>query len=47
MKRVEDLGSKYRTLSYEHESLSTRLRDATDRAANAERETNVHKSRLA
>ncbi|PSR73506.1 hypothetical protein PHLCEN_2v10647 [Hermanssonia centrifuga] len=47
MSRTEELTTKLRTLSYDHERLSSMYRSATERAANAERETNLHKSRLA
>ncbi|KAF9224074.1 hypothetical protein BS17DRAFT_880114 [Gyrodon lividus] len=47
MSRAEDLSTKLRTLSYDHERLMTMHRSATDKAAYAEREMNVHKSRLA
>ncbi|KAJ7504192.1 Afadin and alpha-actinin-binding-domain-containing protein [Mycena galericulata] len=46
MARTEDLTTKLRTLSYDHERLTTMYRAATETAANAERETNLHKSRL-
>ncbi|KAF7356417.1 hypothetical protein MVEN_00974500 [Mycena venus] len=46
MTRTEDLTTKLRTLSYDHERLTAMHRTATDTAANAERETNLHKSRL-
>jgi hypothetical protein len=47
MSREEDLSTKLRTLSYDHERLMTMHRSATEKAANAEREMNVYKSRLA
>ncbi|KZT67343.1 hypothetical protein DAEQUDRAFT_739427 [Daedalea quercina L-15889] len=47
MSRTEELTTKMRTLSYDHERLMSMYRDATERAANAEREMNLHKSRLA
>lgn len=47
MTRTEELTTKIRTLSYDHERLMSMHRDATERAANAEREMNLHKSRLA
>ncbi|CAL1714045.1 unnamed protein product [Somion occarium] len=47
MSRTEELTTKLRTLSYEHERLASLLKTANDRAANAEREMNLHKSRLA
>ncbi|KAJ7066444.1 Afadin and alpha-actinin-binding-domain-containing protein [Mycena amicta] len=46
MARTEDLTTKLRTLSYDHERLTTMYRAAVDTAANAEREANLHKSRL-
>jgi hypothetical protein len=45
MSRTEDLTTKLRTLSYDHERLMTMHRNATEVAANAEREVNLHKSR--
>ncbi|KIK79748.1 hypothetical protein PAXRUDRAFT_833943, partial [Paxillus rubicundulus Ve08.2h10] len=47
MSREEDLSTKLRTLSYDHERLMTMHRSATEKAANAEREMNLYKSRLA
>ncbi|KAK7025119.1 Afadin and alpha-actinin-binding-domain-containing protein, partial [Favolaschia claudopus] len=47
MARTEDLTTKLRTLTYDHERLTTMHRSAVDTAANAEREANLHKSRLA
>ena len=47
MNRTEELTTKIRTLSYDHERLLSMYRDTTERAANAEREMNLHKSRLA
>jgi hypothetical protein len=47
MSRAEDLTTKFRILSYDHERLITMHRTANEKAANAERETNLHKSRLA
>ncbi|KAJ7180853.1 Afadin and alpha-actinin-binding-domain-containing protein [Mycena filopes] len=46
MSRTEDLTTKLRTLSYDHERLATMYRTATDTAAHAEREASLHKSRL-
>ncbi|KAJ6581800.1 Afadin and alpha-actinin-binding-domain-containing protein [Mycena capillaripes] len=46
MSRTEDLTTKLRTLSYDHERLMTMYRTAMETAANAEREANLHKSRL-
>lgn len=47
MSRAEELSTKFRTLSYDHDRLVTMHRTATEKAANAERETHLHKSRLA
>ncbi|KAG1737211.1 Afadin and alpha-actinin-binding-domain-containing protein [Suillus lakei] len=47
MSRAEDLSTSLRTLSYDHERLMGMHRSATEKAANAEREMNVYKSRLA
>ena len=47
MSRAEDLTTKFRTLSYDHERLMTMHRTANEKVANAEREMNLHKSRLA
>jgi len=47
MSRTEDLTTKLRTLSYDHERMVSMHRTATDKGANAEREMNLHKSRLA
>lgn len=46
MERTEELTTKLRTLSYDHERLMSMHRTAVERAAKAERETNLHKSRL-
>ncbi|KAI9062566.1 hypothetical protein FKP32DRAFT_805484 [Trametes sanguinea] len=46
MSRTEDLSTKLRTLSYDHERLTSMYKIETDKAANAEREMNMHKSRL-
>ncbi|EKM50715.1 uncharacterized protein PHACADRAFT_213607 [Phanerochaete carnosa HHB-10118-sp] len=45
--RTEELSTTIRTLSYDHERLQSMYRTATEKAANAEREMNVHKARLA
>lgn len=45
MSRTEELTTNLRTLTYEHERLRSMHRSATERAANAEREMNVHKTR--
>ncbi|KAG1850913.1 Afadin and alpha-actinin-binding-domain-containing protein [Suillus subluteus] len=45
--RAEDLSTSLRTLSYDHERLTGMHRSATEKAANAEREMNVYKSRIA
>ncbi|KAG1774155.1 Afadin and alpha-actinin-binding-domain-containing protein [Suillus placidus] len=47
MSRAEDLSTSLRTLSYDHERLMGMHRSATEKAANAEREMNVYKSRIA
>ena len=47
MSRTEDLTAKFRTLSYDHERMLSMCRTANERAANAEKETNLYKSRLA
>jgi len=46
MSRTEELNTKLRTLSYDHERLMSMHRVAVEKAANAEREMNLHKSRL-
>ncbi|KZP17556.1 hypothetical protein FIBSPDRAFT_830338 [Athelia psychrophila] len=47
MARTEALSTKFKTLSYDHERLVSMNRTANERAANAEREMTMHKSRLA
>ncbi|KIK35209.1 hypothetical protein CY34DRAFT_812336 [Suillus luteus UH-Slu-Lm8-n1] len=47
MSRAEDLSTSLRTLSYDHERLMGMHHLATEKAANAEREMNVYKSRIA
>lgn len=47
MTRTEELTTKLRTLSYDHERLTSMHRSSIEAAANAEREMNLHKSRLA
>jgi outer membrane murein-binding lipoprotein Lpp len=47
LSRTEDLTTKLRTLSYDHERMSSMYRAASDKSANAEREMNLHKSKLA
>jgi hypothetical protein len=47
MSRAEDLSTSLRTLSYDHERLMGMHRLATEKTANAEREMNVYKSRIA
>ncbi|EJC99972.1 uncharacterized protein FOMMEDRAFT_170062 [Fomitiporia mediterranea MF3/22] len=47
MSRAEDLSTKLRTLTYEHERLATMHRTVSEQLACAERETNLFKSRLA
>ncbi|KAF8997917.1 Afadin and alpha-actinin-binding-domain-containing protein [Cyathus striatus] len=46
MNRTEELTGKYRTLSYDFERLTNMHRNANEKAASAEKETNLHKSRL-
>lgn len=47
MSRTEELSTKLRTMSYDHDRLFTMHRAAVEKTANAERETNLHKSKLA
>ncbi|KAI0773249.1 Afadin and alpha-actinin-binding-domain-containing protein [Trametes elegans] len=47
MSRTEELTTKLRTLSYDHERLTSMYKAESDKAVNAEREMNLHKSRLA
>ncbi|KAL1707881.1 Afadin and alpha-actinin-binding-domain-containing protein [Schizophyllum commune] len=47
MSRTETLSTKLRTLTYDHERLKSMYDAAEERAANAEREMNTYKSRLA
>ncbi|KAH8096923.1 Afadin and alpha-actinin-binding-domain-containing protein [Phellopilus nigrolimitatus] len=47
MARAEDISAKFRTLSYEHERLSSMLETTSEQLASSERETNLFKSRLA
>ncbi|KAG9313138.1 hypothetical protein JVU11DRAFT_6588 [Chiua virens] len=47
MSRAEELSTKLRTLSYDHERLMSMHRASTETALNAEREVNMYKSRLA
>ena len=46
MSRTEDLTTKLRTLSYDHERLTSMHKTQTEKAANAEREMNLHKTRM-
>lgn len=46
MSRTEDLTTKLRTLSYDHERMTSMHKSETERASNAEREMNLHKSRM-
>lgn len=46
MTRTEDLTTKLRTLSYDHERLTSMYKTQSEKAANAEREMNLHKSRM-
>ena len=45
MTRTEDLSTKFRTLYYDHERLTSMYKTEKENAANAEREMNLHKSR--
>ncbi|KAI0675899.1 Afadin and alpha-actinin-binding-domain-containing protein [Trametes maxima] len=47
MSRTEELTTKLRTLSYDHERLTSMYKAESAKSANAEREMNLHKSRLA
>ncbi|KAG6381745.1 Afadin and alpha-actinin-binding-domain-containing protein [Boletus reticuloceps] len=47
MSRAEELSTKLRTLSYDHERLMGMHRSSTEKTLNAEREVNMYKSRLA
>lgn len=47
MSGAEELSTKLRTLSYDHERLMNMHRSSTEKALNAEREVNMYKSRLA
>ncbi|THH17444.1 hypothetical protein EW146_g3361 [Bondarzewia mesenterica] len=47
MNRTEELTTKLRTLSYDHERLLSMHRTAVEKSASSERETNLFKSRLA
>ncbi|KAI0058856.1 hypothetical protein BV25DRAFT_1993962 [Artomyces pyxidatus] len=47
MNRTEELSTKLRTLSYDHERLQSMHRTSTEKMANAEREATHHKSKLA
>ncbi|KAF8621814.1 hypothetical protein AX15_007486 [Amanita polypyramis BW_CC] len=47
MARTEDLSTKLRVLQYDHERLQSMHRAAQGNAENAERETNLYRSRLA
>ncbi|PPQ75446.1 hypothetical protein CVT26_016220 [Gymnopilus dilepis] len=47
MNRAEDLTTKLRTLSYDYERMKSLYNKASEQSANAEREMNLHKSRLA
>ena len=46
MSRTEDLTAKLRTLSYDHERLTSMFKTESEKAANAEREMNLHKTRM-
>lgn len=45
MSRTEDLTTKLRTLSYDHERLTSMYKTEAEKAANAEREMNLQKTR--
>ncbi|KAI0071156.1 hypothetical protein K474DRAFT_1652846 [Panus rudis PR-1116 ss-1] len=47
MNRTEELSTKLRTLSYEHERLGSLYKSTTEKASNAGREVHTQKSRLA
>ncbi|KAF9530341.1 Afadin and alpha-actinin-binding-domain-containing protein [Crepidotus variabilis] len=47
MSRTEDLTAKFRTIAYDLERMRSLHQSETEKAANAEREVNMHKSRLA
>ncbi|KAF9038556.1 Afadin and alpha-actinin-binding-domain-containing protein [Panaeolus papilionaceus] len=47
MSRTEDISTKFKTLSYDHERILSMYRRSVESTANAEREMNLHKSRLA
>ncbi|KAG7445122.1 uncharacterized protein BT62DRAFT_970370 [Guyanagaster necrorhizus] len=46
MSRAEELATELRTLRYDHERIKSMHSNAAEKAANFEREMNVHKSRL-
>ncbi|KAK0466831.1 Afadin and alpha-actinin-binding-domain-containing protein [Desarmillaria tabescens] len=46
MSRAEELATELRTLRYDHERMKSMHSSAAEKAANFEREMNVHKSRL-
>ncbi|KAI0738684.1 Afadin and alpha-actinin-binding-domain-containing protein [Daedaleopsis nitida] len=46
MSRTEELTTKLRTLSYDHERLTSMFKTEAEKAANAEREMNLHKTRM-
>ncbi|KAH9939056.1 Afadin and alpha-actinin-binding-domain-containing protein [Epithele typhae] len=46
MSRTEDLTTKLRTLSYDHERLTSMYKSENEKAGNAEREMNLHKTRM-
>ncbi|KAI0318772.1 Afadin and alpha-actinin-binding-domain-containing protein [Amylostereum chailletii] len=47
MTRTEDLSTKLRTLSYDHDRLLSMHKSAKEKVADSEREANTHKSKLA
>lgn len=46
MSRAEELATELRTLRYDHERIKSMHNNAAEKAANFEREMNVHKSKL-
>lgn len=47
MSRIEELTAKYRTISYDLERMRSMHCSEVEKAANAEREMNLNKSKLA
>ena len=46
MNRAEELATKLRTLSYDHDRLLSIHKDVKEKAADAERELNTQKTKL-